>query len=71
MINNQFSHTKTEYDETPGAEYSNGNNSEDTETNKTSAVVNFMRKIPDNEITKSILLKFKANESLECGPYVG
>ena len=41
-INNQDPHSKFENDGTPGAEYRNENNSEDTETNKTSAIPNFM-----------------------------
>ena len=41
-INNQDPQSQIENDETPGAEYLNENNSEDTETNKTSAIPNFM-----------------------------
>ena len=41
--------------ETPGAEYPNANDSEDTETNRTSALPNFMPQIlPDDEIAKAI-----------------
>ena len=39
-INNQDPHSQTENDETPEVEYSN--DSEDTETYKTSAIPNFM-----------------------------
>lgn len=52
MINNQVPHSKTEHDETPGAEYPYENNSKDTETDKT--VPTFMCKIPVNEIAESI-----------------
>ena len=37
--------SQIENDETPVAEYSNENSSEDTETNKTSAILNFMKQI--------------------------
>ena len=54
-INNQGPHSQIENDETPEAEYPNGNDSEDTETNKTSAIPNFMPQIlPDDEIAKGI-----------------
>ena len=50
-INKQDSHSQIENDETPGAEYPN----EDTKTNKTSAIPNFMPQIlPDDEIAKDI-----------------
>ena len=49
--NNEDPHNQTENDETPGAERSNENVSEDTEINKASAIPNFMLQIlPDNEI---------------------
>ena len=48
-------HNQIETYETPGAEYVNKNNSEDTEANKTSAIANFMCKIlPDDNITEGI-----------------
>ena len=44
-----------ENDETSGAEYPNENDSEDTETNKTSAIPTFTPQIlPDDEIAKDI-----------------
>ena len=52
-INNQVPHCQIENDETPGAEYTNENDSEDTITNKTSAISNFMPQVlPDDEIAK-------------------
>ena len=54
-INNQDPHSQIENDETPGAEYANENDSEDTETNKTSTIPNFMPQIlPDDAIVKGI-----------------
>ena len=54
-INNHDSHSQIENDETPGVEYPNENYSEDTEKNKTSAVLEFKPQIlPNDEITKSI-----------------
>ena len=54
-INDQDSHSQIENYETPRAEYPNGNDSEDTETNKTPAILNFMPQIfPDDEIVKGI-----------------
>ena len=41
-INNQDPHSQIENEETPDAEYSNENDSEDTETKKTSEISNFM-----------------------------
>ena len=47
---NQDPNRKIENDETSGAEYPNENDSEDTETNKTFAIPNFMAEIlPDDE----------------------
>lgn len=46
LIINQVPHSKTEYDETSGAEYPNENNLKDT--------LNFMRKIPVDETAESI-----------------
>ena len=55
LINNQDPHSQIENDETPEAEYPNGNDSEDTETKKTSAVLTFMPPIlPDSEIAKGV-----------------
>ena len=52
-INNQDPQNLIENDETPEAEYPNENDSEDTETNKTSAISNFMLQVlPDDEIAK-------------------
>ena len=54
-INNQDSHNQIENHETTEADYPNENNSEDTETNKTSALFNCMPQIlPDDEIAKRI-----------------
>ena len=54
-INIQDPHSQIENDETPEAEYPNENDSEDIETNKTSAIPNFMPQIlSDNEIAKGI-----------------
>ena len=46
LIINEVPHSKTEYDETPGAEYPNENNLKDT--------LDFMRKIPVDETAESI-----------------
>ena len=52
-INNQDPHSQIQNDEKPGAEYPNENDSEDTETNKTSAISNFMLQVlPDDENAK-------------------
>ena len=54
-INNQDPYSQTENDETPEAEYLNENDSEDTETNRTSTVSRFMPQIlPDEEIATGI-----------------
>ena len=54
-INNQNPHSQIENDETSGAEYPNENNSEDSETNKTSTISNIMPQLlPDDEIGKGI-----------------
>ena len=54
-INNQDPYGQIEKDETPGAEYPNENDSEHTETNKTSAIPNFIPQIlPDDEITNGM-----------------
>ena len=55
LINNQDPHSKIENDEISGAEYPNDNDSEDTETNKTSTIPTFMPQIlADNEIAEDI-----------------
>ena len=54
-INNQDPHSQIENEETQEAEYPNENDSEDTETNKTSEIPNFMPQVlPDDEISKGI-----------------
>ena len=54
IINNQDPHRQIENDDTPEEEYPNENDSEDTETNKTS-ILNIMSQIlPDDEIAKGI-----------------
>ena len=53
MINNQDPQSQIENDETPGAEYSNESYSENRETNKATAIANFMPKIlPGNDIAE-------------------
>ena len=55
LINNQDSHSQIENDETPEAEYPNENDSEDTETNKTSTISTFMpQTLKDGEIAKGV-----------------
>ena len=55
LVNNQNPHSQIENDEIPGAEYPNDNDSEDTETNKTSTIPTFMPKIStDDEIARGI-----------------
>ena len=55
LINNQDPHSQIEHDEIPGAEYPNGNDSEDTETRKTCTIPTFMLQIlPDDEIAEAI-----------------
>ena len=47
-------YSKIENDKTPEAKFLKANDSEDTETNKTSAIFNFMSKIlPDDKMAKS------------------
>ena len=54
-INNQDPQSQTENDETPGAEYPNENDSEDTETDNTPSISNFVANIlPDDEIAEGI-----------------
>ena len=63
-ITNREPLSQVENDETPGAEYLNENDSEDTETSKTSEIPNFTPKIlPDDD--RYISLNFKARESLQ------
>ena len=55
LINNQDPHSQIENDEIPEVEYPNENDSEDTERNKISAVLNFMPQVLlDDEIEKGI-----------------
>ena len=55
LINNQNPHSQIENGGIPGAEYPNDNDSEDTETNKTSTIPTFMPQIlADNEIAEDI-----------------
>ena len=55
LINKQDPHNQKENDEIPKAEYSNENDSEDTERNKTSAIPHFMPQVLlDDEIEKGI-----------------
>ena len=48
LISNQGHHSQIENDETPGPEYPNKYDLEDTETNKTSAIANFMPQVLPN-----------------------
>ena len=55
MIKNQDPYSQIENDETPGAEYPNEGESEKEETDKTSALSNFLPQIlPDDEIAEGI-----------------
>ena len=45
LINNQDADSQIENDETPRSKYPNGINSENTEINKTSAILNLIPKI--------------------------
>ena len=55
LIKNRDSHSQIESDETPGAKYPNENYSEVGETNRASALLNFMSQIlPDDEIAEAI-----------------
>ena len=68
LINIQDLYNKIQNYKTPRAEYNNGNNSEGTETNKTSAIFNVMPKIiAGDEIEE----EFKSNKSLQLGSYMG
>ena len=54
-MNNQDPYNQIENDETPGVEYSNESDSEEKETNKTSAFPSFMPQIlPDDKIAEGI-----------------
>ena len=54
-INKQHPYSQTENDEIPGAEHPNENDSEDTKTNKTSTIPNFMPQVlPDDGMAKGI-----------------
>ena len=54
-INNQDPHSQIDNDGTLRTEYPNENYSEDTETNKTSAIPNFRQQVlPNDEIDKDI-----------------
>ena len=54
-LNNQDPHSQIENDEIPGAEYTNDNDSEDIETNKTSTISTFMpQMLPGDEIIESL-----------------
>ena len=55
LIKNWDSHSQIESDETPGANYPNENYSEVGETNRASALLNFISQIlPDDEIAEAI-----------------
>ena len=55
LIKNRDSHSQIESDETPGTKYPNENYSEVGETNRASALLNFMSQIlPDDEIAEAI-----------------
>ena len=54
-VNNQGPHSQTENDETQWGKYLNENDSEDTETNKNSAIPHFVpQALPDGEIAADI-----------------
>ena len=64
LINNQDPHSKIENDETPALTHPNGNDSEDREINRTSAISNFMPKIfPHDEIAEGVNSLIQAKES--------
>ena len=73
MINNQDPHSETENVERLRAEYSDENDSDDTETSKTSVICNFMPKIlPNDKIAETItFFQFKAKGSFQCCSYMG
>ena len=64
MSSNQGSHSQIKNDETPGAEYPNKYDLQDTETNKTSAIANFLSQVlPDAENAEGIIsLNLKQRE---------
>ena len=52
LISNQGHHSQIENDETPGPKYPNKYDLEDTETNKTSAIANFMpQELPNGKFS--------------------
>ena len=58
LISNQVLHSQIKY-ESPGATYSNENDSEGTKTNKSSAILNFMSKmLPSDEIAEDMSSRF-------------
>ena len=64
LINNQDPRSKIENDETPALKHPNGNDSEDREINRTSAISNFMPKIfPHDEIAEGVNSLIQAKES--------
>ena len=62
MINNQDPHSETENDERLRAEYSDENDSDDTETSKTSVACNFMSKILPNDKIAEIINSFNSKQ---------
>ena len=62
MINNQDPHSQTENDERLRAEYSDENDSDDTETSKTSVACNFMSKILPNDKIAEIINSFNSKQ---------
>ena len=55
LINNQYPQNQTENDETAEAEYPKDSDSEREETNKTSALTNFMSQtLPDDKVAEVI-----------------
>ena len=68
-INNPDPQSQTENNKTPEAEYPNENDSKDRDTNKTSAIPNFMLQIlPDDEIVLTHkFLTFKTKWILRYG----
>ena len=70
-ITSQDPHSQIKNYKMLGAQYLNENDSEVTETNKTSAILNFVPKIlPDDKIDGSIN-PLNLKQSLQWGPYMG
>ena len=71
MISSQGPHSQIKNDESPGAENPNKYDLQDTETNTTSAIGNFMSQVlPDDEIAEginSLNLKQGARGNFQCG----